>query len=196
MASLLNIFECKWKRQVPSRRATVSRWCPHTLSLDLYPLYLLIACQILCPWNSPGKNTRVGSQSLLQGIVPSQGLNLGLLHFRQILDGLSHLLNIFLLPTWLCWVLGGPTGSVNCVCELRVSACGVSVLWARIELRAPELSVQSATGPPGKSLLLLFQLRVFGGNLHDSICDGKFNLQTWVEFMGFISLHCHSVYFL
>ena len=36
--------------------------------------------------------------------------------------------NIFLLPTWLCWVLGGPTGSVNCVCELRVSACGVSVL--------------------------------------------------------------------
>ena len=32
------------------------------------------------PWNSPGKNTGVGSLSLLQGIVPTQGLNPGLLH--------------------------------------------------------------------------------------------------------------------
>ena len=41
-------------------------------------------------WNSPGQNTRVGSLSLLQGIFPTQGLNPGLLHFRQILDQLSH----------------------------------------------------------------------------------------------------------
>ena len=31
----------------------------------------------LCPWDSPGKNTRVGGHSLLQGIVPSQGSNPG-----------------------------------------------------------------------------------------------------------------------
>ena len=30
------------------------------------------------PWNSPGQNTGVGSRSLLQGIFPTQGLNLGL----------------------------------------------------------------------------------------------------------------------
>ena len=30
----------------------------------------------LCPWNSPGQNTGVGSHSLLQGIFPTQGLNL------------------------------------------------------------------------------------------------------------------------
>ena len=35
--------------------------------------------------HSPGKNTRVGCHSLLQGIFPNQGLNLGLLHCRQIL---------------------------------------------------------------------------------------------------------------
>ena len=40
--------------------------------------------------NSPGQNTGVGSLSLLWGIFPSQGLNLGLLHFRQILYQLSH----------------------------------------------------------------------------------------------------------
>ena len=37
------------------------------------------------PWNSPGKNTRVGSLSLLQGIFPTQGLNPGLWHCRWIL---------------------------------------------------------------------------------------------------------------
>ena len=30
------------------------------------------------PWDSPGKNTGVGSHSLLQGILPPQGLNPGL----------------------------------------------------------------------------------------------------------------------
>ena len=37
------------------------------------------------PWNSPGQNTGVESHSLLQGIFPTQGLNPGLLHCRQIL---------------------------------------------------------------------------------------------------------------
>ena len=41
------------------------------------------------PWNSPGKNTGVGSLSLLQGIFPTQGLNPGLPHCRQILYQLS-----------------------------------------------------------------------------------------------------------
>jgi len=43
-----------------------------------------IAC-LLCLWNAPGKNTRVGSHALLQGIFLTQGSNPGLLHCRQIL---------------------------------------------------------------------------------------------------------------
>ena len=42
------------------------------------------------PWNSAGQNTRVDSLSLLQGIFPTQGLNPGLPHCRQILYQLSH----------------------------------------------------------------------------------------------------------
>ena len=42
------------------------------------------------PWNSPGQNTGVGSCSFLQGIFPTQGLNPGLPHCRQILYQLSH----------------------------------------------------------------------------------------------------------
>ena len=39
---------------------------------------------LLCPWNSPGKNTGVGCHSLLQRIFQTQGSNSGLLHCRQI----------------------------------------------------------------------------------------------------------------
>ena len=42
------------------------------------------------PWNSLGQNTGVGNLSLLQGIFPTQELNWGLLHCRQILYQLSY----------------------------------------------------------------------------------------------------------
>ena len=38
----------------------------------------------------PGKDTGVGCHFLLQGIFPTQGLNPGFLHCRQILYGLSY----------------------------------------------------------------------------------------------------------
>ena len=38
-----------------------------------------VACQAICLWNFSGKNTGVGYHFLLQGIVPTQGLNLNLL---------------------------------------------------------------------------------------------------------------------
>ena len=40
--------------------------------------------------DSPGKNTGVGCHFLLQAIFPTQGLNSGILHCRQILSCLSH----------------------------------------------------------------------------------------------------------
>ena len=49
-----------------------------------------VTTRLLCPWDSPGKNTGVGCHAHLQGIFPTQGWNLGLLHFRQILYCLSH----------------------------------------------------------------------------------------------------------
>ena len=53
---------------------------PYTIWFQLYDI----------PWNSPGQNTGVGSLSLLQGIFPTQGLNPGRPHCRQILYQLSH----------------------------------------------------------------------------------------------------------
>ena len=58
------------------------------MSNSLWP-HGLWPTRFLCPWNSPGKNT-VGSQSLLQGIFPTQRLNPGLPHRKQIPYCLSH----------------------------------------------------------------------------------------------------------
>ena len=41
-------------------------------------------------WDFPGKQTGVGCHFFLQGILTTQGSNLGLLHSRQILYHLSH----------------------------------------------------------------------------------------------------------
>ena len=49
----------------------------------------LQSTRLLCPWNSPGKNTGMGCHSLLQGIFPTQGTNPHLLFCRQILYHLS-----------------------------------------------------------------------------------------------------------
>ena len=68
------------------------------------------AHRLLCPWDSPGKNTGVGCHFLLQGIFLTQGSNshlLGLLHWQ--VDSLSlalpakpHILLCCLFPLCHC----------------------------------------------------------------------------------------------
>ena len=54
------------------------------------------------PWNSPGQDIGVGSLSLLQRIVPTQGSNPGLPHYRWILYQLSHKGNPR-IPEWITY---------------------------------------------------------------------------------------------
>ena len=61
-----------------------------SVMFDSLQLHGLQPARLLCLWNSPGQNTGVGSHVLLQGIFPTQGSNLGLLHCRQILHHLNH----------------------------------------------------------------------------------------------------------
>ena len=55
--------------------------------LQLWPTHLqphgLQSTRLLCPWNSPGKNTGVGCCALLQGIFPTQGSNSYLSHLHD-----------------------------------------------------------------------------------------------------------------
>ena len=71
----------------------------------------------LCPWDSPGKSTGVGSHCLLQGIFPAQGPYPGLPHCRHILYWLNLASDTIFEPSSLemnsaplllpplCWVL-------------------------------------------------------------------------------------------
>ena len=77
----MNIFS-------PFSSSKKSESCP--VVSDSLRLQGLQLARLLCPWNSPGKSTGVGSHSLLQGLVPTQGSNPGLTHCRQILYNLSH----------------------------------------------------------------------------------------------------------
>ena len=54
------------------------------LSDSLRP-YDLQSTRLLCPWDSPGKNTGMDCHALLQRSFPTQGWNLGVLHCRWIL---------------------------------------------------------------------------------------------------------------
>ena len=47
----------------------------------------LYPARLLCPWDSPGKNTGVGCYFLLQGIWMTQGSNLCLLGFLYWEEG-------------------------------------------------------------------------------------------------------------
>ena len=42
--------------------------------VQLFATPWTVAARLLCPWDSPGKNTAVGGHFLLQGIFPTQGL--------------------------------------------------------------------------------------------------------------------------
>ena len=75
-------------------------------------LHELKPAKLLCPWNSPGKNTGAGCHFLLQGIFLIQGSNLhlpSLLHWQAHSLPLSHLENSLSKLTKLCilkiWVL-------------------------------------------------------------------------------------------
>ena len=50
----------------------------------------LWSARLLCPWNSPGKNTGMDSHSLFLEIFPTQQSYPGLLNCSQTLCHLSH----------------------------------------------------------------------------------------------------------
>ena len=89
---LLFIKLGSWSRSVILKMFMQLRACKlspfsHVL---LFATLWTVPARLLCPWDSPGKNTGVGSYSLLQEIFPTQGSNPGLPYCGQIVHRLSH----------------------------------------------------------------------------------------------------------
>ena len=75
----LQLLKADWKYQLGhvNGGGLVAKSCP-TLAIPW-----TVACQALCPCDSPGENTGVGCHFLLQRIFPTQESNPGILHCRQ-----------------------------------------------------------------------------------------------------------------
>ena len=122
---------------------------------------------INCPWNSPGQNT-VGSLSLLQGIFPTQGLNPGLLHCRQIQYYLSHQGN----PAYLEYY-------INLVDKVSVG------LWGLTPVLKEVLCVKCYQTELHATVKLFIKGRVnLCNKLHCSLilrnCHNHLNIQQWL----------------
>ena len=81
------------------------------------------------PWNSPGRNTGVGSLSLLQGIFPAQGSNPGLPHCRQILYQLSHK-GSPRIPEWVAYPFSRGSSRPRNRTGVSCTADWFSTIWA------------------------------------------------------------------
>ena len=91
--------------------------------------------RLLCPWNSPGKNTGVGSYSLFQEIFPTQESNLDLLHCRQILYHLSHQGSPFpakfRVSSCRTFLVAQMVKCLPTMWETRVQSLGREALWEK-----------------------------------------------------------------
>ena len=94
-----------------------SHWillCVHVCVLNHVPTlqpHGLQPARLLCPWDSPSRNTERGCHFLLQGIFLTQGLNLRLLHWKMNSLPLSHLESSRILLSssffrGLYWIVG------------------------------------------------------------------------------------------
>ena len=119
------------------------------MSHSLWPRDLEPA-RLLCPWNSPGKNTGVYCHFLLQGIFPTQELNLSLLHCKQILYHLSHQGS----------PLGVEVGTKEKIANLGMNLPAYLQQWDWLVGWVKDILVHSFTRPPAASKTMLSHLFV------------------------------------
>ena len=92
---LHNVYDCSMEDFRSCDKDRMVCVCAQSLShVQLFATQWTAPARLLCPWDSPDKNTGVGCHTLLQGIFPTQGSNPGLLHCRWILYCLNHQANM------------------------------------------------------------------------------------------------------
>ena len=123
------------------------------------------------PWNTPGKNTGVGSLSNLQGIFPTQGSNPGLPHCRWILYQLSHKGSPRILE-WVAYPFSSGSSwlrsltRVSCIAGRFFTNWAIREPWGgRVGHHRVDLSKQSFRLPWFKNLLLPHHMEFLIGHL-------------------------------
>ena len=110
------------------------------------------------PWNSPGQNTGVVSRFLPQGNVPTQGLNPGLLHCRQILYQMSHKGSARILE-WVAYPFSRGSSWLRNWTRVSCITGGFFTNWAIRE------------APPNQALFHRPILSLGALHVHPTLCD-------------------------
>ena len=132
------------------------KWKLSVLSDSLWPHGLY------SPWNSLGQNTGVGSHFLLQGILPTQRLNPGLPHCRQILYQLNHKGSPRILE-WVAYPFSSRSSRPRSQTCVSCIAGGFFTNWAGFPIEQ---------GGLGKQLLEhLFTTNRNFASLNDDLCS-------------------------
>ena len=113
----------------------------------------LQSARLLCPWDSPGKNSGVDCHFLLQGIFPTQDSNPGLPHCRKILYQLSY---------------EGSPMNLSCLCR---SQC--EVLFNCLHIENPTRNIKSIRYWLSKSQEEIFTLHQRKKNAKYTVCSGN-----------------------
>ena len=146
-------------------------------------------------WNSPGPNPGVGSLSLLQKIFPTQGLNPGLLHCRQIFYQLSHK-GSPRIPDWVAYPFSSGSSQPRNWTRVSCTAGGfftngairpvsnlwsVTLCWFKAPFRVPRHFT-----PPLPAISACAQEQT-GARYHISFTCGMFMLTSYLFKGHFIS---------
>ena len=102
----------------------------HFSCVWLFVTLWTVACQSLCPWDSPGENTGMGCHALLQEIFPTQGWKQCLLHLLHWQAGSLPLVP-YGKPLPLVHLQFIPSFANKCL--ITVSLCGLST-WKKNSL--------------------------------------------------------------
>ena len=110
-----------------------------------------VAHQAPLSMDSPGKNTGVGSRSLLHGIFPIQGSNPGLPHCRRILYHLSHQGSLY--STMNPNIFSLPNFSILLPSLSAIAHCNVKSQMSPLKVQRPLIT--AAAQSPHRNLLYM-----------------------------------------
>ena len=116
---------------------------------SLWPQWT-VACQCPLPMDFPGKNTGVGSHSLLPGTFPTQGLNPDFSYCRQIIYHLSHQGSPHGVDRYFIYKCNKGNQVVIHICRPNVNTC-ICICADTIHIS------QAASGKYGKHVPLVAQ---------------------------------------
>ena len=114
----LHVYSCPANRITRNGFSRLQIYmCVHACSVspvmsDYLRHHGLQPTRLLCPWDSPGKNTGVGCHALLQRSFPTQASNPHLLHCRQILTAEPLMKHTYALIYNICFSLSDSLHSV------------------------------------------------------------------------------------